>query len=124
MQEHFFILEPVAKPRMTRRDKWLSPPRPCVARYRAFSQHLSLLANSQGLDLTKHGAVTCIFGIATKTKTLWNTPHQPRGGKDADNLLKAVLDVLCPKERGGDSHLWDIRAVKYWAERGYIKILV
>ena len=33
---------PVAKPRSTRRDKWLSPPRPCIQKYRKFADDLRL----------------------------------------------------------------------------------
>lgn len=43
-------------------------------------------------------------------------PHQVR--PDVDNFLKALLDALCEE----DSYVYDVHAIKLWAETGAIEI--
>ena len=109
---------PVAKPRMTRRDKWLNPPRPAVAQYRAFADELRYLL---------HGyEVPPVFDIifylpcppswsAKKRREMHGKPHQQK--PDIDNIIKAWLDSLTVD----DAYVYDVHAAKYWTDGdGYI----
>ena len=80
-----FNICPVAKPRMTRRDKWLNPPRPAVAKYRAFADSLRLSANLQGFRLNNAFKVSFFVPIPKSTskrkKRQMNlTPHNKKTG--------------------------------------------
>lgn len=108
----------MAKPRMTQSDKWnLRPP---VVRYRAYCDHLRLLA---GMWKVPSGGITVVFRIPMPRK--WRKrerevrkgqPHQQK--PDIDNLLKGFLDALCEC----DAHIYDVRAMKCWDERGAIEV--
>lgn len=85
---------PVAKPRMTRRDKWKL--RPCVLAYRDFCDRALTAAGlrrkmrlSDPIIVT----VTAYFGFPRSSalsvqRSLRNSPHT--GRQDADNVLKAI----------------------------------
>lgn len=103
-------LEPVAKPRQTRADKWRK--RPCVMRYRAFADKLRLLVGP-----VPQGAValTLVFWIEApasrrkgKTRVVEDSPHL--GKPDLDNHIKAVMDALWEQ----DSGVWRLTAEKRW----------
>lgn len=116
-----FDVNPVAKPRMTQRDKWQS--RPAVARYRAYADELRLKANLSGYTLG--GVVDVIFYLPipkswTKRKraAMTGRPHQQR--PDADNLGKAFKDALSVE----DGHVYDERWRKFWTDGpGYIEVI-
>jgi Holliday junction resolvase RusA-like endonuclease len=108
---------PVAKPRMTQRDKWKKRPR--VMAYRAYCDELRLRAGRYELPEQFH----VVFQIpmptswsVKKRERMIGTPHRQR--PDVDNLVKALADALCVD----DSHLWDVRATKLWADHGSISI--
>ncbi len=115
-----FNVDPVPKPRMTQRDKWAQ--RPCVIRYRAMKDRLNHLASAQGFILPDSG-IHIIFNIqiakSQVNKIEAGTPHQQR--PDVDNLLKGIFDTFHSRD---DSHIYDVRCTKRWAESGSIEIFI
>ena len=110
-----YDITPIPKPRQTRSDKWKK--RPCVLRYRAFSDECRLKIKS--LPGSFH--VTFIIPMPnswSKKAKICNdhTLHLHRG--DADNYLKSLLDALCDD----DSYIADVRVTKVWGYKGAIKI--
>jgi Holliday junction resolvase RusA-like endonuclease len=111
-----YKIDPVAKPRMTQRDKWKQ--RPAVLKYRAFCDHVRLL----GISVPDQGChVTFVIPMAAswskkKKDFLRGQPHQQR--PDVDNLTKALMDAV-HKE---DCSVWDIRTTKIWGDAGAILI--
>ena len=108
----------VPKPRMTRRDKWLKPPRPCVSRYRAFKSAFMAQAMEQGyrhniMDIYKMDVLAFLpmpkSWTQKKKKAQHAKPHRQR--PDADNILKGVGDTLATD----DSGIYDVRCVKFWS---------
>ncbi|HEX7050339.1 MAG TPA: RusA family crossover junction endodeoxyribonuclease [Longimicrobiales bacterium] len=114
---HHVTVDPVAKPRMTRRDKWAQ--RPAVLNYRAYADALRA-ALPRGV---RGGAFHLTFQLAmprswTKAKRarMNGTPHKSK--PDIDNLVKGVLDALM----ADDAHVWKVTAEKSWAEAGSVTI--
>lgn len=112
----FYHIDPVAKPRQTRSDKWKQ--RPCVMKYRAFADEV----RRQNVKIRESGDyVTFVVSMPkswSKKKRFSNLgrPHKVR--PDIDNFGKALLDALF----SSDSHIHDIRLSKVWGERGMIII--
>jgi len=114
-----YDITPVPKPRMTRRDKWLKPPRPGVAKYWAF-KHLVNLVN---IKISQAGTSICFvlpmpksWSQAKKARMLGQA-HTVR--PDLSNLLKAIEDALFIE----DSHIWNYRSLsKIWGIKGEIII--
>lgn len=116
-------MTPVSKPRMTQRDKWLDPPRPCVARYRAYADRVRAVAGVSHFDMPEAGAAICFHIPMPKS---WSksrraakrgTPHRQK--PDLDNLVKAVFDALL----GEDCTIWHLASVeKRWADMGEFTI--
>ena len=108
-----FRVLPVAKPRMTARDRWKK--RPCVLRYHAFKDEIKLILSQTGY---KPGPrVRLLFFVpmpaswsAKKKAAMKRTPHMRR--PDIDNYIKGVLDAVY----ADDSGVWQIEALKYWGE--------
>ncbi len=119
---------PIPKPRMTRRDKWLNPPRPVVKRYWDFCTQCKL----EKVILPCFGAhVTFILPMpkswSNKKKLLYNgKPHMGSMGNppvkevDLDNLLKALGDAIYQD----DSGIYDIHVSKRWGMEGKIMVEV
>lgn len=112
--------EPVPKPRQTQSDKWKK--RPCVTRYRAYADILKLVDNRLNGKLTKildTGRVKIVFWlpIPKSRKEQPGDPHQVK--PDADNLVKSVFDAICKN----DSHIYDFRASKFYADRPGLYII-
>lgn len=104
----FYYVEPVAKPRMTRRDVWAK--RPCVLRYRAFCDRIRFLR----VKLPEPCRV--VFYLpqpkswsAKKRAAMAGQLHRQK--PDLDNLLKALVDAVYKD----DAHLAFICAEKRWA---------
>ncbi len=111
----------VAKPRMTRRDRWISPMRSCVARYWAFKDLIVLAAKNQNFTLGE--TFSAIFEIempkswSQKKKDKMN--GQPKQTvPDLDNYIKSTQDSLLKE----DSHIWKFSAEKRWAIKSRILI--
>ncbi len=111
-----FDIDPVPKPRMTQRDKWIK--RPCVLRYRALGDELRL----RGLRMPHRYSLIFIMAMpaswsAAEKESTNGLPNLRR--PDATNLSKAVEDIALQK----DEALWDGRSRKYWGHRGRIIVL-
>lgn len=121
--EYIFDIDPIAKPRMTRRDKFNPGSR--AINYFSFKKTLKLMANLKGLvdlpgDLTIYFRIKMPESWSNKKKLEnFNTPHCIR--PDLDNLIKSVMDTLCP---GEDSHIYRIYAEKFWNDKGQIYIII
>lgn len=107
---------PVAKPRLTQRDRWAK--RPAVVKYFAFKDQIRAMYKE---ELPERVALTFFIPMPQswsnkKRERMFLKPHQQR--PDTDNLIKAVLDSLCDE----DSHVWEIHAIKVWSEIGGISI--
>lgn len=107
---------PVAKPRMTRSDKWKK--RPAVVKYFNFKDDLRSQVKGS-LD----PKFSVIFFIPMpkswsekKRVAMFRLPHQQR--PDIDNFLKSWMDAMCED----DSYIYDVRAQKYWAYEGSIEL--
>lgn len=109
-------IDPVPKPRMTRRDKWAK--RPCVMRYRQFCDEIRNYINE-----IPAGGSHIIFVIPmpkswSETKKMDHDGQAHQQRPDIDNLVKALFDALHEE----DAHIWDVRASKIWGESGQIII--
>ncbi len=109
---------PIAKPRMTRRDKWLKPPRPCVERYWDFCLQCKL----EKVVLPCFGAhVTFVLPMPkswSKKKRLQYDGKPHMDTPDLDNLIKALGDSVY----ADDSGMYDLWATKKWGYAGKILI--
>jgi Holliday junction resolvase RusA-like endonuclease len=113
---------PIAKPRMTKRDKWKH--RPVVDHYYTFKDQLRLQANIMGLR-TLPGAIegiTFVIPMADSWKESKKIkydrkPHQQT--PDLDNLNKALFDALNVQ----DKEIWFVGELKkIWGRTGKIII--
>jgi Holliday junction resolvase RusA-like endonuclease len=114
-----YNITPIPKPRQTRRDKWLNPPRPSVARYRAFANECKRLR----VEVPAEGAnIAFIMPMPKswskkKKEEMDRQPHTQR--PDLSNLLKSLEDAVY----GEDSHIWHYKTVmKIWGRKGKIII--
>ena len=112
-------ITPVAKPRMTQRDKW--DKRKCVVRYREFCNHFRLLLQKHKIEIGD--TLNIVFYLPMpkswsyeKKMEYWCKPHKQK--PDIDNLVKSVLDASFKD----DSHVWEIKASKVWHAEGQIII--
>jgi len=120
METYYFNVDPVAKPRMTQRDKWKG--RSIVNRYNAYKDLMTLGSNQMHTGDIPTTIESLIFYI--KMPESWSKKKKEamngRGHQqtpDLDNLLKAFQDALCKK----DQHIYSIKCLgKYWAEEGAI----
>lgn len=122
MAEYF--ITPIAKPRMSRSDKWKR--RPATAKYWKFVDQCRL----EKVVLPCFGAhVTFILPMpkswSQKKKGQMNGKphmgsmgHPPEKEIDLDNLLKALGDAIY----GNDSGIYDIWVTKRWGCMGKIII--
>jgi len=107
---------PAPKPRQTSRDRWLNPPRPCVARYRAWADKArscagELPANLQCLDLKIFLPIPPSWS-KKKREAHRGQPHRVR--PDKDNIEKAVADALLK----ADQCIWKGSQEKRWDDGG------
>lgn len=112
----FIDITPVAKPRMTQRDRWAT--RPAVIRYRAFCDELRLQYKDvlpPTLMLTFYLPMPPSWSAKKRRE---HKGHEHTQKPDVDNLSKAVMDALCED----DSYIYALYARKYWAEKGGIII--
>ena len=113
-------ITPVPKPRMTRRDVWLKPPRPAVARYREFCDKV----REAGLQIPDADAhILFVLPMpeswsSKKKDAKDGTPHQTK--PDLDNLLKGLVDAC---RRDTDERIWRYGSIrKIWGRTGRIEI--
>ncbi|MEE8128174.1 RusA family crossover junction endodeoxyribonuclease [Candidatus Vondammii sp. HM_W22] len=111
-----YDINPQAKPRMTKRDKWAK--RPAVQRYHAFKDEIRY----RKVKLPESGWHV-VFQIQMP-KSWANKKRLQMAGKphqvvpDKDNLEKALLDSLFLD----DCRVWDGRVTKIWGWKGVIWI--
>ncbi len=113
---HSYPICPVAKPRMTRSDKWKK--RPATAKYWNFKDRCK--AARVKLPIAGAQVIFILPMPASWSKTLKDlmngAPHKQR--PDLDNLLKALQDAIY----GEDSEIWDVHITKLWGREGRIVI--
>lgn len=108
-------IEPLPKPRMTRRDKWIK--RPCVLRYRAFCDELRLKLKVLPIPLRIDFIIAMPHSWSeTKKREMDGQPHMIR--PDVDNCTKSVLDAMLKN----DGCVWDVHARKFWGRSSGILI--
>ena len=120
-KDYVFEVNPVAKPRMTQRDKWAS--RPCVVKYWAFKDEMLLAAIDMMFKLPDQFLITYNIPFPKsyskkKRAELVGTPHKMK--PDIDNLNKAILDTFMVE----DSSVWSNWPRKFWSENPSIVITV
>ena len=109
-----YEINPVAKPRMTQRDKW----KPAAQRYWAYKA----LVRLHRVELPLGGALVVFVMPMPKSwpkykkKEMFGKPHQQR--PDLDNLIKGLGDAVYDD----DSKIWHIEAKKIWGKEGAIII--
>lgn len=109
-------IDPVGKPRMTRRDKWQQ--RPPVLRYRAYCDELRLkLGESYELP----GQLNLVFYLPMpkswsekKKAEMALQPHTQT--PDIDNLAKGFMDAF----QAEDKHVYLLHAEKFWNYEGAV----
>ena len=118
MKSYILDVSPVPKPRMTQSDKWNQ--RPIVMKYRTFCDDLRLAIRDLELDVPDTFDIVFYLPIPKHRKKKINPgdPHQQT--PDRDNLLKAFQDALFKS----DAHIYDGRVAKYWADKGYIELII
>lgn len=107
---------PVAKPRMTQRDRWKQ--RPIVLRYRAYADALRVAHPDplpDVLEITFWLPMPRSWSRA-KRERMRGEPHRVK--PDLDNLTKGFVDALHPR----DQEVWSCCAAKRWADRGCVVI--
>lgn len=109
-----YDVEPVAKPRMTRADKWRRPPRPEVARYRRFCDQIRL----KRVQLPMPYKVTFFLPLADGHDDWDGRIHEEV--PDKDNLEKALLDAIYKDDR----KVWSGWPEKRWTKetRGFFTV--
>lgn len=110
-----YNLTPIAKPRMTNRDKWHS--RPITRRYWFYKAEVQKLVRS----LPQHAHV--VFQLPMpKSWSIRKRALYDRGGHfvrpDIDNLHKGLLDAIYQEDCG----VWDHRVTKIWGVTGCIYV--
>ena len=116
-----FDVEPVAKPRMTRRDRWAK--RPCVLRYWDFVDALKAEAVKNQYDPPDIISVCFVLPMpsswsARKREGMRHKPHRQK--PDTDNLIKAFKDALLKDDK--TVHTYGFMH-KCWGDVGQILIL-
>ena len=104
----------MAKPRMTRRDKF-PPPRPCVKKYWKFKDELIACAEKEGFVLGDK--VYMEFHLPmhkswSKKKKAQMSGEFHMSKPDLDNMIKSVGDCL----KKDDQTIHEIIAKKFWSE--------
>jgi Holliday junction resolvase RusA-like endonuclease len=118
--EYEFNINPIGKPRMTQRDKWLNPPRKPILMYRLAKHGMEAYALQHNYTLGEVINVKFVLPMpdswSGKKKERTNgQPHQSK--PDIDNLLKFIMDALLPN---GDQLVHTVTATKVWGYEGKI----
>lgn len=115
-QHNVIHVDPVAKPRMTQRDRWAQ--RKCVLDYWAYRDALrplmEILGPLEGIDLEFRIPMPKSWSKKKKNEHD-GEPHCVK--PDIDNFIKGLLDVL-----EEDKQIHWVSAQKVWAHEGSISI--
>lgn len=114
-----FKVEPVGKPRMTQRDKWLV--RAPVAKYRSFCDALRADVALHKLEFSMLAPLELLFVLPMPRSWSARKRASKNGGPcrsrpDIDNLIKGVLDALFEEDCG----VWKVTAEKQWGVEGFV----
>ena len=122
----------VGKPRMTQRDKWKK--RPVVMTYRDWCDYFRVIvARDVGwANMPSPQQVMDLSWRATfAPPKSWSKKKREaaiggihRAKPDRDNIDKAILDVLFPDSKGGDSAVGVGTLEKYWGDRDLLEIFL
>jgi len=109
-----YHIDPVAKPRQTRADKWKK--RACVLKYRAYKDEIRL-RKVQVPEGNAH--ITFVVQMPAswsnkKRDVMSGQRHQQV--PDVDNFHKGLLDAVFLE----DCRVWDHRITKLWGDAGAI----
>lgn len=120
--EYEFNINPMGKPRMTRRDKWLNPPRPEILKHRLAKQGMQAYALQNRCVLKETFKITFVLAMPDswskkKKAQMDGTAHRQK--PDIDNLLKFVMDAMLPD---GDECVHEVTAKKRWGYEGKVII--
>ena len=112
-----FEITPMAKPRMTRRDRWAK--RPVVLRYFDYKNELRLLAFEKGLILGQELHLLFVIPMPQswsqkKRSTMVGAAHTQT--PDIDNLVKGVMDCLLSQDKA----VHTLSTKKIWGSYGSI----
>lgn len=112
-------IDPMPKPRMTRRDRWAK--RPIVKRWNGYKDEVRLRAPRFVMPESDYWIIFTIgmpegWSIEKQDYMLCQA-HQQR--PDKDNLEKGILDIFLPDD---DSRVFDGRVSKFWGKFGIIEI--
>ena len=111
-----YKINPVAKPRMTRSDKWKK--RPATTKYWEFKDRVREL----GITVENGDAIIFYVPMPPSWSKKKRVAHDGLGKEsvpDVDNYLKALLDAVHDE----DSHIWHLRDLKkIWSITGGIEI--
>lgn len=115
MKQIVIPVAPVAKPRMTKRDRWKG--RPVVEKYFAFRDQVQLHLPADWKFPASGARVTFFVPMPKswtkkKKRQMESKPHQKR--PDIDNFVKGLLDAACKE----DNYVWDLRATKLLTKPG------
>lgn len=117
----YLPVTPLGKPRMTQRDKWAK--RPAVIRYRDYCDAVrkhwpEIPFPAAGASLAFHLPMPKSWSKKKRMEMI-GKGHQQK--PDIDNLVKALLDALHIE----DKHIYHLADTgKWWADAGYIEVLI
>lgn len=128
LKTYFIEITPNTKPRMTRRDKWLSPPRPPVLQYRCFKDKIHAECERLGIGELPSSIYSVKFYIKCPESWSGKKKREMNGKRhtttpDIDNFLKALFDSMHIQ----DKHIAEITngLGKYWStEKEGILIII
>ena len=112
-------IDPVAKPRMTQKDKWAK--RDCVMNYWSYCDKLRKQTSRKNFVLSGNYHIDFYLPMpkswSKKRKQMMKgQPHLQR--PDLDNLIKGINDTLLKE----DKIVYQFLAGKWWGEDGKIII--
>jgi len=119
--QFFLELDPVAKPRMTQRDRWSK--RPAVLKYWKFKDDLADVRDDLAAFILEHPDVQITFGIPmpkswSKKKSRERLLGYHKQRPDVDNLLKGLLDAVMDE----DSAVSSVFCQKIWTRKGFMLV--
>ena len=116
MEDKYYSITPVPKPRMVKNDSWRK--RPCVQRYWEFKDKVREL----GIEVSESDShVTFVLPMPKswpKKKRIEMDGKPHRQTPDLDNMCKALLDALF----ADDSHIHSMSLRKVWGASGEIRV--
>ena len=111
-----YLITPIAKPRMTQRDKWLK--RPCAMEYWNFRDQCRLKRVKFPCEEAHVTFVLPMPDSWSPKEKIKMEGKKHQSAPDVDNLLKGLADAVYKN----DSCVWDVRITKIWGYEGKIVI--